>query len=62
MDLFICYMLKKIIFDTDEGQQILTDQNGLSYFVIRNIPYSGHLSSVNTESTYEQSESKITDG
>lgn len=55
-------MLKKIIFDTDEGQQILTDQNGISYYVIRNIKYSGHLASVNTESTLERSESKMTDG
>lgn len=54
-------MLKKIIFDTDEGQQILTDPSGISYYVIKNIPHSGRLASVNTESTIERSESKMTD-
>jgi hypothetical protein len=44
LDLFVCYMIKKIIFDVDEGQQILLDRvSGNAYYIIKNIPYSGRL-------------------
>ena len=44
LDLFVCYMIKKIIFDVDEGQQILLDRvSGNAYYIIKNIPYGERL-------------------
>ena len=42
LDLFICYMIKKIIFNANEGQQILVDRvSGDAYYIIKNIPHGG---------------------
>lgn len=41
LDLFIVFMIKKIIFDVNEGQQILLDRvSGSAYYIIKDIPYS----------------------
>jgi hypothetical protein len=57
LDLFIIFMIKKIIFDVNEGQQILLDRvSGNAYYIIKDIPYSSRLLSSRVSDDISSSE------
>lgn len=60
LDLFIVFMIKKIIFDVNEGQQILLDSvSGSAYYIIKDIPYSSRQLSFSSQISDDNSSSEL---